>query len=306
MRVLVTGAAGHVATLAMPGLEGRHELVLADLKAPARLPEGARFHAGSLLEASDADLAGLFEQVDVVVHSAYVPSGRPDVYSPQPPQIERFDAELDNIRMAQRVYRCALEAGVRRVVIVSSNHAADWYEHAQVHRLAREVVYPQDLPLADNFYGWSKASYELLAYPYACGTFGRRMEMVMLRIGSPYPIDVSRYEPEAPPQASSLPRPSGPAAFKRALGAWLSDGDCARLVRCAVDARLALPEDAVPWVVAYGISDNTRAFWSLESARRVLGYTPLDDSEVAYAQAVSRLLTGPQASFGGRLGPPRA
>ena len=30
--------------------------------------------------------------------------------------------------------------------------------------------------------------------------------------------------------------------------------------------------DGVPWVVAYGISGNTRAFWSLESARRVLGY----------------------------------
>jgi NAD+ dependent glucose-6-phosphate dehydrogenase len=305
MKVLMTGAAGHVATLAMPGLEGRHQLVLADLKAPRRLPDQATFEALSLLEASDASLAKLFEGVDAVVHSAYVPSAERDVYSVDPPQLDRFDAELANVRMAQRVYRCALEAGVKRVVAVSSNHAADWYEHTQVHRLQREVVYPEDLPLSDNFYGWAKASYELLAYPYACGTFGRRLEMVMLRIGSPYPIDVSRHEPGVARAPSGLPRPDGPAAFKRALGAWLSDGDCARLFRCAVEAPLALAAGAVPWVVAYGISDNTRAFWSLESARRVLGYTPLDDSEATYADAVARLLTARRPAHGGRLGPPR-
>jgi hypothetical protein len=204
--------------------------------------------------------------------------------------------------MAQRVYRCAMEAGARRVVLVSSNHAADWYEHAQVHQRRKETVYPTDYPLADNFYGWSKASYELLGYPYACGTFGRRMEIVMLRIGSPYPIDVSRYEPGAPPVPSGLPRPRGSAAFKRALGAWLSDRDCASLFRCAVEAKLALPGDAVPWVIAYGISDNTRAFWSLESARRVLGYAPQDDSEVMHGDAIRRLLGGLEGAAG-RLGP---
>ena len=306
MKVLVTGAAGHVATLAMPGLEGRHALRLTDLHAPRRLPVDATFQPMSLLDASDAMLAELFEGVDAVVHSAYVPSAERDVYSVDPPHLDRFDAELDNVRMAQRVYRYALQAGVKRVVVVSSNHAADWYEHTQVHSLQREMVYPEDLPLSDNFYGWSKASYELLAYPYACGTFGRRLEIVMLRIGSPYPIDVSRYEPGMPSPQSGLPRPADPAAIQRALGAWLSDGDCAALFRCALESPLALPAGAVPWVVAYGISDNTRAFWSLDSARRVLGYTPQDDSEAAYAHAVTRLLTGRRPAYGGRLGPPRS
>ena len=129
------------------------------------------------------------------------------------------------------------------------------------------------------------------------------MEFVMLRIGSPYPIDVSRYEPGAPPAVASLPRPSGKAAFKRALGAWLSDGDCARLFGSAVEAKLALQGDAVPWVVVYGISDNTRAFWSLESARGVLGYSPRDDSELVHADAVRRRLGGSERGSAGRLGP---
>lgn len=301
MKVLVTGAAGHMATLAMPGLAS-HELRLTDVRKPARLPEGAAFQSMSLPDAADADLAKLFQGVEAIVHSAYIPSAERDVYSAFPPQIDRFHAEFENIRMAQRVYRCALEAGVRRIVVVSSNHAADWYEHAQVHQRLRETVRPTDLPLSDNFYGWSKASYELLAHPYACGTFGRRMEIVMLRIGSPYPIDVSRYEPGARPEAWGLPRPAGAAAFKRALGAWLSERDCAALFRCAVEAQLALPDGAVPWVIAYGISDNTRAFWSLESARRVLGYSPRDDSEVTYASDIQRLLAADAAGSCGRLG----
>jgi len=301
--VLVTGAAGHVATLALPGLEGRHDLRLTDLRAPAPMPQGAGFQPMNLLQATDAELAQLMHGVEAVIHSAYVPSGRPEVYSVSPPQIERFDAEFDNIRMAQRIYRSALDAGVRRIVVVSSNHAADWYEHTQVHRLRRDMVYPTDLPLADNFYGWAKASYELLAYPYACGTFGRRIEMVMLRIGSPYPIDVSRFEPGATMPASSLTRPSGLAGFKRSLGAYLSARDCAALLRCALEARDIVPGGTVPWVVAYGISDNTRAFWSLESARSALGYAPQDDSELLYADDVRRLLGQGSAGSQGRLGP---
>lgn len=302
MKVLVTGAAGHMATLAMPGLQGRHDLRLTDVRPPEHVPAGATFHPMSLLDATDAEMADLFRGVETVIHSAYVPSGERDVYSLLPPQIERFDAEFNNIRMAQRVYRCALESGVRRVLVVSSNHAADWYEHNEIHRRRRDMVYPTDLPLADNFYGWAKASYELLAHPYACGVFGRRIEMVMLRIGSPYPIDVSRFEPGAQMSPSQLTRPSGRAAFKRALGAYLSDRDSAALFRSALEAELVLPEDTVPWVIAYGISDNTRAFWSLESARRVLGYSPQDDSEVIYADAVRRLLMNGGAGASGRLG----
>ena len=301
MNLLITGAAGHVATLALPGLMG-HALRLADLHAPASLPARASFHRIDLLQASDADFDALFAGIEVVLHSAYVPSGQGDVYSALPPQIDRFEAEFANIRLAQRVYRAALNAGVRRVVMVSSNHAADWYEHYEVHQRERDMVYPTDIPLADNFYGWAKASYELLGHPYACGTFGRRLEVVLLRIGSPYPIQPARYEPGAVPVASSLPRPAGVAAFKRALGAWLSDRDCAQLCRCAVEQTVIVGENDVPWVVAYGISDNTRAFWSLASARRQLGYRPQDDSELAYAGDIRRLLVNGVAGATGPLG----
>jgi len=77
-----------------------------------------------------------------------------------------------------------------------------------------------------------------------------------------------------------------------------------RRVEGVVVADLTDPDrDRYRDLVVYGVSDNTRAFWSLESARRVLGYAPEDDAEVAYADDVRRLLTGPDAGVpGGRLG----
>lgn len=300
MKILITGAAGHVAKLAIPGIAERNSLRLTDIRHPEHLPSGAAFVQADLLEAGADMLKSLFEDIEVVVHSAYVPSGERDVYSLRPPQIDRFDAELKNVIAAQRIYRSAYDAGVRRVVIVSSNHAADWYEHAEIHARLRDMVFPTDYPLADNFYGWAKASYELLAYPYACGTFGRRMEVVSLRIGSPYPINVAQYEPAAKMPDSSLNRPIGVAGFKRALGAYLSDRDCASLFRSAVDRRQISGANGIPWSVTYGISDNTRAFWSLDSARRDLGYAPQDDSEVIYSADIARIISRNDAS--GRLG----
>jgi len=301
MKILVTGAAGHVATLGAEGLAGRHALRLTDMRPPEPLPPGAKFEPCDLLNAGDDSLSALFHDVDVVVHSAYLhSSAQGEVYGLEPPQIDRFDAELKNIQIAQRIYRHAYDAGVRRVVMVSSNHAADWYEHTQVHARKRELVTPEDYPLSDNFYGWAKASYELLGFPYACGTFGRRLEVVSLRIGSPYPIDPARFAPDAEPARTSLPKPPGAAGFKRALGAYLSPGDCAELFRAASEAPTIEGEGGVPWLIAYGISDNTRAFWSLDSARHKLGYAPKDDSEVVYAKDIARLLAAGHQS--GRLG----
>jgi hypothetical protein len=83
----------------------------------------------------------------------------------------------------------------------------------------------------------------------------------------------------------------------------VSSRDLAQLFWRAIAAPDVGDGHGVPWLVVYGISGNTRAFWSLENARRVLGYAPEDDSEIAYAEDIRRLLTGPDARApGGRVG----
>ena len=301
--VLLTGACGYVAAQLLPALRDAYDLRLVDVTETGR--DGTRVPGVTVADLADPDRAKyrtLFDGADTVVHLGYRHAGRPGEFGVDLPPIDRFDGELLNVRMAQHVYRSAYDAGVRRVVVASSNHAADWYEHTLIHARKRELVSPADLPLSDNFYGWAKASYELLGFVYACGVFGRKLEVVQVRIGAPRDVSGRHYEGALREQHAG-PGGSGLANFKRDLGAWLSERDLRQLVMRAIDTPDIADGHGVPWLVVYGISGNTRAFWSLESARRVLGYAPEDDSEVRYADDVRRLLTGPGAGApGGRVG----
>ena len=116
------------------------------------------------------------------------------------------------------------------------------------------------------------------------------MGVVMVRIGAPREIDVGLYIDD-------------PATYKRDLGAYISPRDLSQLFIRALEAPNIENEHGVPWQVVYGISDNTRAFWSLTNARQVLGYRPQDDSEVKYADDIRGLLVGEGATGGvGRVG----
>ena len=57
-------------------------------------------------------------------------------------------------------------------------------------------------------------------------------------------------------------------------------------------------EFGVPFQIFYGVSNNTRGFWSIANARRVIGYAPEDDSEVRFAADVQRLLGGSAGRVG--------
>ena len=150
---------------------------------------------------------------------------------------------------------------------------------------------PYRLPLSDNFYGWAKATYEHLGFLFACGTFGRKLEVVLVRIGAPREINLDDFTGD-------------PGRYKRDLGAYISPRDLTQLFTRAIETPNIENEHGIPWLIVYGISDNTRSFWSLTSARQVLGYRPEDDSEVKYARQIQSFLTGEEARNGvGRVGP---
>lgn len=296
--VAVTGATGYMAKYVLPGLQDRYRLRLLDIS------DGGndQIEVVDLANVSSEALSALFQGVDTVVHLAYKHSAPGSNYDDSVRAVDKFDVEFGNLRMAQNVYRASFDAGVRRVVVASSNHAADWYEHALIHRGKKNVVDPYELPLSDGFYGWSKASYEHLGFVYASGGLGPKLEVVQVRIGAPRTIDASTYSADEPPAPQPGPSyPTGIARYKRDLGAWLSERDARQLfVRC-IETKDIVNEHGIPWQVVYGISDNTRAFWSLTNAREVFGYTPDDDSEIAYADDIRRLLTGGGVR-GGRVG----
>ena len=293
-KVLVTGAAGYVAGQMLDMFRSRYDLVLLDRQAENR--DGRPVPGVLPVDLTDRDrerYAAHFDGVDAVVHLAY--TRRRD----EP--LDHFFEESRNVDMAYNVLRCAYDAGVRRFVFASSNHAADWYEHRLVHARKLDMLDPYAVPLSDNFYGWAKATVEHMGFLFACGVFGRKMGVVNVRIGGPRELDARR----AGADAGDFNRGLGTdaAAFKRDLGVYVSPRDLTQLFVKAVEVEDIDDAHGVPWHVVYGISNNTRAFWPLANARRVLGYEPEDDSEIKFADDIRGLLTGDGATGApGRVG----
>ncbi|GAB2702330.1 NAD-dependent epimerase/dehydratase family protein [Kitasatospora kifunensis] len=146
-----------------------------------------------------------------------------------------------NINGSYTVLEAARRAGVPRVVFASSNHAVGFHPADQGE--AADYLFPRP----DTFYGVSKVAGEALGSLYHDRY---SLDVICLRIGSCF---------ERPLNA-------------RMLATWLAPDDCARLL----EAVLAAPEPG--FKVVWGISANTRAWWSLAQAR-ALGYRPQCDAE---------------------------
>jgi hypothetical protein len=267
-RVLLTGATGAIASQLRPALQEAYDLRMIDVRdvdgAGSPVPGVEVF---DLLERESAELVDLVAGVDTIVHCGYV---RP---AAEPTYVE----ERRNVDMLQRVFEAASVAGVRRVVVASTNQASKWYERPWLQgRLDR--VTPEDYPRPDTFYGWAKAAYESLGFLYACGSLGRPLEVVQIRIVAPRKIDAAAFEHRPLEQ------------YLRDITGYISERDLQQLFRRSIDAESIEDRYGVPFQIFYGVSNNARTFWSITNAREVVGYSPVDDSEVEFADDIARML----------------
>jgi len=266
--VLLTGATGYIAGQLLPALRDRYDLRLIDVRnTDADGTPVSGVEIVDVLNADRATLEGLFAGVDAVVHCGYI--------RPRPEAV--YEDERRNVDMMQRVYDLALASGVRRVVAASTNQAAKWYEQPYYAGL-RDRVSPEDYPRPDSFYGWAKAAYESLGFLYACGSLGRKLEVIQIRIVAPREIDARDFEDQ--------PR----ERYIRDLAGYVSARDLQQLFCKSIDTPEIEDEFGVPFHIFYGVSNNARTIWSIVNARRVIGYRPEDDSEVRFAAGIARLL----------------
>ncbi|HVC33427.1 MAG TPA: hypothetical protein VNL16_07950 [Chloroflexota bacterium] len=108
---------------------------------------------------------------------------------------------------------------------------------------------------------------------------GRRLENVQIRIGGPRETDVDRCD------AGDLKK------LHRALGAYLSVRDQVQLFVKSIETADIRDEHGIPFQVFYGISGNSHRFWSIASAQKIVGYAPLDDSQVRFAGKLAKILS---------------
>jgi len=265
-RVVVTGAAGLIAGQMLPALRARYDLTLLDVRDTDR--DGNRVEGIQIVDLLNHDRDAYrryFTDAYAVVHSGFVRTDDPD---------QRFWAELSNVEMAYNVYQVSVEENVRRVVSISSNHAADYYERLILDG-KWDVVTPDMQTRSDNYYGWAKDVYEHLGFVFAVGRVtGKPLENVQIRIGGPRETDVAR----AP--KGDLRR------VRRALAVYLSQRDFDQLIIKSIEAPDIRDQFGVPFQIFYGISDNSHAFWSIANARRVIGYEPQDNSEIRFRDLI--------------------
>ena len=113
---------------------------------------------------------------------------------------------------------------------------------------------------------------------FATGRLGSVVENVQVRVGAPRPIRAADFGDDQ-------------VSYKRDLGGYISERDMRQLYTKAIEAEDIRNEDGVPFQIFYGVSNNTRGFWSIANARKVIGYAPEDDSEVEFAEEIGRNIT---------------
>ncbi len=245
-RIAVTGGAGLLGSHVMRRLHGKARLTAVDIKPPQPSDRGL----GDFVEASITDYAAMqdaFRGMDAVVHLAAIPNPR------ERPAAETFN---NNVQGAWAVLQAAEDAGVKRVVVASSDsvfgfsyNPPDWP--------------PQFLPVDEThptrpteFYSLSKKVTETIAESYAAR---KKLEVLAIR-----PVHVI------------FPRGYGDVETRGAdvqnyhFWAWVAPEDIAQAFDLAVHMRAYRGFDA--FVVAAADGLNTRP--TLEMARERWGHLP--------------------------------
>ena len=230
LRIAVTGAAGSLARDIIPGLAQRgHEIVGIDRLQPESFA-GARWETRSI---DDRDgMTAALDGCDAVIHLAGIPL-----------ETDWESILRVNIDGTQAVLEAARRAGVRRVILASSIHAAGFVPVPAGGALVDDAVTIRP----NTFYGVSKAAVEALGSLYH-DRWG--LEVICVRI------------------ASRFARPQD----ERMLATWLSPADAVRLFDAAAMA------SGIGYRVVWGVSANTRGYLS-PAGGSAIGFEPEDDAE---------------------------
>ena len=249
--ILVTGGAGLIGTILIDHLNDQYNFSSIDINET----KGSKSYIGDL---SDLDaIQPAFEKQDIVIHLAADPS----------PESSWQSNLTNNLIATYNVYEAAKRAGVKRVIFASSNHAQGGNYLSKPWSLIMEgkfsslehgqypLVLETDMIRPDGYYGTAKAFGEAIG-SYYYDYFG--LKSIHLRIGWVISVD----EPNFSPMILSL---------------WLSHRDAVQAFKLAIEA-----PDSIGNEIFAVTSDNKWKIFSIDKARTLLQYNPLDGAGEEY------------------------
>jgi uronate dehydrogenase len=159
--VLITGAAGQIATELRKRLAPRFSLLLTDIQPVGDLGARERFVAADLTDM--LALERLMAGVDAIVHLGGIAVE------------EAWETILPaNVVGTYNLFEAARRQGVKRIIVASSNHAVGFFPRG-------ETIDHEVFPRPDGRYGLSKAFAEVTGRLYA-DKYG--LEVYCIRIGA--------------------------------------------------------------------------------------------------------------------------
>jgi len=222
-KIILTGATGKTGRIVVQGLQD-YEVTSIDL------PDiDLRNYEG---------LVDLFKGHDMIIHFAWNTTTE---------NWKSITVDPDNMKMVANVYRAAVEAGVKRVLMASSVHADDFPNWKGPGLLS-----PHRVPVPQNPYGASKVFMEALGRHYATHT---GLEVVCVRFAGTNP------ENRPPPKEQDLDR-------RR----WLTHNDLFALLKICID----FPKIPNNYCIFYGVSNHPR---SIHDYSNPLGWKPTENAD---------------------------
>ncbi|MFZ4648729.1 MAG: NAD-dependent epimerase/dehydratase family protein [Patescibacteria group bacterium] len=159
-KVVITGSQGCIGTILKDGLSDIFNLYLIDIK---ERDSANTFNVDISCEYDK--LVNIFKNKDIILHLAW------NFFEDFPKET----IDYKNKVMAENIYKAAIEAGVKRVIMASSVHANDY---SFVNK--NNKVSPEDNPWPDSPYGASKVYMESLGKYFARY---HKLEVICIRFG---------------------------------------------------------------------------------------------------------------------------
>jgi uronate dehydrogenase len=247
--VLITGATGNLGVKLRRSLADHYQLRLLDREAHGD-PEIIQAD----LSRWDPHWIAAFQGVDAVIHLAADPIAHhswPDLVAP-------------NLDAMANVFLATAQAGVKRLIYASSNHVMGGYQH----RPEAGPITTELPPLPGTRYTAEGQPRD--STPYAamklCG------ERLGKSLSDAYGITVIAVRIGWVWKGENLPQDLPTERGSWFQLQWLSNRDFCQLMECCLTASLDRR-----FALINGMSQNRGMRWDLESARRLVGFCPVDE-----------------------------